>query len=940
VRRNVFQPPNRVRGSSDETIQSLDRLAFIEAAGAHDEIIQLAQRIKRLLTTPLPLREGQGEGSSTPLPIREAQGEGSNAERISSKEQPAGSTRPGDILVVFRSLAEAAPRVREVFEQFGIPYFLEAGRPLASTPVFKTLSALLQLHEQDWPFRRTIAVITNHALSAIDQDARRAADWLVRDLQIAEGRATLLNRARQLAADADPPAGRSARANRRAEEARLALPAMETLCAALDELPSEATACQWSAALARLGAMLGISPFANTPSPLGGGPGRGASPPLPPGEGRGEDASPATNAPSPFPLPKGEGFETATDHIAWQLITEHLAALERLDAWLGEPPRKLTRRDLITFLLDLASHEELPPPHDEIGRVRVLSAATARTVRARHVFLSGMSEQAFPSPERAGRLATESDYRRFARAANEPGGDGKKKLTPASSALAPTRSQEEMLLFYEVLSSAEESLTISYPALDERGQTLPPSPYVAEIRRTFDEPVREKLRVARPQLSPVRTDGAPLSPAEWRIQAVAEALANDPKLLAGLLSLPLPPGEGRGEGELGAAKAPSPYPLPKGEGFPSRARVAQVGASIDAGLRIVHARARREFGPAEGVLESAAAAARFAEHFGPQHLWSPSQWETYAACPYKFFLQNVLGLAPLGELVLETDFARRGSRLHQVLAAFHRQWHEACGERSWPAEEEAARFSDYLHRVIDGRIADAPLGSIDAALIELDRRQFRKWAAAHFAHHVKYHGDCSDMGGAMAPARFEFRFGSSASGDGDSDPDSIEAAFVLEIDGEKIRITGQIDRIDVGEVGGKKVFNVIDYKSGKKVSLKAEHIESGERLQLPIYVEAAQMLVFGGDAAPLTAGYWNMASGFDTKGALTVKRGGDPEEHWSNLKATVRTAVKRFVAAIRGGSFPVHSRDEHCTSNCDFNTICRIAQIRSLGKTWPPEESG
>ncbi|HJQ78400.1 MAG TPA: PD-(D/E)XK nuclease family protein, partial [Lacipirellulaceae bacterium] len=870
VRQNVFQPPNRIRAASTGATNSLERLEFIEAAGAQDEIVQIAQRIKRLLTTPLPVREACSELG------RAGQGE--------------GLVRPGDILVIFRSLGEAAPRIRDVFQQFGIPCFLETGRPLASAPVIKTLSALLQLHEQDWPFRGTVAVITNNTLSAIDHSARRAADWLARDLQIAEGRAALVDRARQLAAIDTPPNELSERVQRRIDEARSALAALEKLCAALDELPAEATASQWATALARLGVQLGISPFIDSQS---------TSPTAQRQAGRLSDQ----------PVDECAQLDGAAhiDHIAWQLIVEHLASLERLDVWLGEPPRALTRRELITVLSDLASHEALPQLHDETGRVRVLSAATARTLRAKHVFLAGMSEQAFPSPERAGRLATESDYRRFARSASELGGARKKQASLASRMLEPTRSQAEMLLFYEVLSSAEDSLTISYPALDERGQTLPPSPYVAEILRAFDGPTRKKLRVAKPQLSPVRLDGAPWSRTDWRIGAVAKALQKDPKLLAGLLG-----------------------------DEPSRS----VGAAIDAGLRIVYARARREsFGPAEGILGSRAAAARFAERFGPQHLWSPSQWETYAGCPYKFFLQNVLGLEPLGELVLETDFARRGNRVHQVLSAFHRQWREACGQRSRTADEEAALFSDHLQRVIDERMVGATAGSIDAALLELDRRQIRKWADAHFDHHVKYHGDCSKMGGAMEPARFEFRFGSRRPVDADSDPGSIEDAFVLEIDGEKIRITGQIDRIDVGEIAGKKVFNVIDYKSGKKVSLKAEHIESGERLQLPIYVEAAQMLVFGGDATPLAAGYWSMASGFDTRGALTAKKGADQEEHWSNVKTTVRLAIQRFVAAIRGGNFPVHSRDAQCTSLCEFNTICRIAQIRSLGKTWPPEDA-
>ncbi|HEY3392116.1 MAG TPA: UvrD-helicase domain-containing protein, partial [Lacipirellulaceae bacterium] len=346
IRHNVFQPPKRTRAASTGAIHALQRLEFVEAAGTHDEIVQIAQRIKRLLTT-VPLREGQGEG-------------------------PA---RPGDILVVFRSLGEAAPRVHDVFQQFGIPCFLETGRPLASAPIIKTLSALLQLHELDWPFRRTVAVITNNTLSAIDHSARRAADWLVRDLQIAEGRSALLERTRQLATLNTPPDGLSERAQRRIDEARLALAALEKLCAALDELPAEATASQWAAALARLGTQLGISPFVVTAA-------ESQSPKRRTGRG-------STGAPGDRVLPGAGSAEVLSDesigecvqldgaahldHIAWQLIVEHLASLERLDAWLGEPPRALTRRELITFLSDLAGHEFLPQVHDETGHVRVLS---------------------------------------------------------------------------------------------------------------------------------------------------------------------------------------------------------------------------------------------------------------------------------------------------------------------------------------------------------------------------------------------------------------------------------------------------------------------------------------------------------------------------------------------------------------------------------------
>jgi ATP-dependent helicase/DNAse subunit B len=186
LRDHLFQPRRQAPTASAEVIQSLSRLECIEAAGAQDEVVQIARRIKRLLITPLPFREGKGEGSTTPVP---------------TGERPRkGSARPGDILVVFRSLADAAPRVREVFQQFGIPHFVETGQPLSATPVFKTIVSLLRLQDEDWPFRRMVTVLTNNTLLAIDDESRRAADWLVRDLQIAEGSMGLLERARHLAA--------------------------------------------------------------------------------------------------------------------------------------------------------------------------------------------------------------------------------------------------------------------------------------------------------------------------------------------------------------------------------------------------------------------------------------------------------------------------------------------------------------------------------------------------------------------------------------------------------------------------------------------------------------------------------------------------------------------------------------------------------------------
>jgi ATP-dependent helicase/DNAse subunit B len=802
-----------------------NNIEIVAAAGQQAEITEIARRIKRRLAID--------------------------------------AARPEDIVVVFRNLHQAAPRVREVFAEFGIPFALESTPPLIHAPLVRTLIGLLRLSLDDWPFRHVVATVTNNSLKALGDDARRASDWLVRDLQIAGGRQTLLDRVEQLAADALPPDQLSEHHERRVASARAAFPALTKLASALDELPERAGLTDWCKEFRQLGARLGLATFSKQPV-----------------------ENDACTAPS-----------AVEDVAAWRSLARHFTDITHLDSQLGQSPRHLSHHELLQLVIDIATHESLPRPHDEIGRVRVLAAASVRTVTARHLYLAGMAEQAFPVPEPAGRLFSDDDYRCFQRIAYPvPAGQKQPELN---------RSQEEMLLFYEILTRAEQSLTISYPALDERAQSLPPSPYVTEIERLLGVEAGSTRRVV-PLPSALPKDGVPLCPADWRLQAVDRALAGDAALLASV--------------------------------FTNGDHLAPAGP-IEAGLRMVHTRGRRdEFGPGEGLLQSPAVAARLAGRFGPQHCWSTSQWEEYALCPYRFFLAHVLGLEPLGELALQTDFGRRGGLLHQVFANFHRD--RPSGSQS---AETSEQFLERLHGVLTSVVDAMPSAGIDAALVELDRRQIAKWAEKHFDHHHNYLAASAEWDQPLAPTHFELRFGPPRPGMcDDDDPDSVSDPFELDVGGETVRVGGRIDRVDVGRAGGRTVFSVVDYKTGKVRSLKEDEITSGQRLQLPIYVAAAQAMLFGGEATPVAAGYWTMEGGFDQRGALRVLQenvaAAGKCDKWEVLQSQVVQQIKQFVSGIRGGDFPVHSCDEHCTGRCDFNTVCRVAQVRALGKTWPPEE--
>jgi hypothetical protein len=107
-------------------------------------------------------------------------------------------------------------------------------------------------------------------------------------------------------------------------------------------------------------------------------------------------------------------------------------------------------------------------------------------------------------------------------------------------------------------------------------------------------------------------------------------------------------------------------------------------------------------------------------------------------------------------------------------------------------------------------------------------------------------------------------------------------------------------------------------------------------------VMAAQALLFEGDrATPLWAGYWSLSNGVTVDARFSLRCSQDyqsPTEQWEQLQRDVVAQIGRFVRDIRSGNFPVASRDEHCTSFCEFSTVCRVAQVRSLGKQWFGEE--
>ena len=781
--------------------------------------------------------------------------------------------RPGEIAVVFRSLGDVAPLVRETFTELGLPFAIEASQTLDQAPIVKALASLLRLELDDWPFRQVLALWSNNYFRPElpewnEMPTRTAVERLVRELQLPSGRKALLEHCQRWAQLGEPQGDQSEVAwsewvEHRTGDAQRALPIVRWLTDAFAQLPRKATQTQWGVALAQLAQRTGML--------------------------RGLDNARDTSE------------AARMDRIAWERLQKDMAAGDRLAEWLGEAPPELNLDQALKLMLNLLRWESLPRAHDESGRVRVMSAPSVRRVQISHLFFAGLSERAVPPADREDRLYSEADYSR---------------LIESGLPLVDRRmrSQSEMLLFYEVLTRPTQQLVLSYPALDEKAQPLSPSSYLLEVERACGEGAIP--RVDDPDLSPVpRKPATPLCPVDWRVRAVDALLQGEPQLLAGLLQAEPTPG---------------------------------LGDHCLAALQVTHERQRGDsFGPYEGILTSAAAKERLAARFGPDYLWSPSRLEQYAGCPYQFFLQRVLRLEPVAELALETDYMKRGQLLHDALSVVHRQLNEHDGRPTSPGEQDDAaflkRFGEVLEQLIAGQQRS---GELDAAQHEIDRRLLGQWGEQYQEQHRKYDACWSEMERPLAPAHFEVRFGpANRTQQDDEDVISTDEPFLFDLGDEQLQIIGRIDRIDVGQMAGQPVFNVLDYKSGAAASLRNADIEAGLALQLPLYVMAAeQLLLAERGAVPWRTAYWFVReTGYSERRALKMYEQGDgrlePSTDWLQLQETVRRKVRGLVDGIRGAEFPMASADEKCTSRCDFRTVCRVHQTRALKKTWPPQKA-
>jgi ATP-dependent helicase/nuclease subunit B len=312
----------------------------------------------------------------------------------------------------------------------------------------------------------------------------------------------------------------------------------------------------------------------------------------------------------------------------------------------------------------------------------------------------------------------------------------------------------------------------------------------------------------------------------------------------------------------------------------------------------------------------------------PDKEFSASELETYAKCPYKYFLERIIKIQASEEPSEEIEAIELGSLLHSILYDFYSKIFaegiklKGCSEKTFHdsenilfklAEKRLASFSN---------ITSSSFFDIEKILgINGDRRQSILYKFLVFERNDE---------DALNPEFFEVSFGRVKKLETDlrlSTGDSVEL--------EGVKLKGKIDRIDVDD--SKNLFAVTDYKLGYSIPNKSD-LEGGISIQLPFYMLCAQSLLkdfYTKDLKPAFMNIFSLKYNDGNFGKTKLKFGRSKDFDFVEFNKSIMSAatenIKKFVLSISNGKFPLSSLENRklkVCAYCDFKTQCRIDAIK------------
>ncbi len=288
---------------------------------------------------------------------------------------------------------------------------------------------------------------------------------------------------------------------------------------------------------------------------------------------------------------------------------------------------------------------------------------------------------------------------------------------------------------------------------------------------------------------------------------------------------------------------------------------------------------------------------------------SPTTLEEYARCSFKYYARRVLKLNDPEE---DVNITRRGSILHKVLQKCFEKW-----KGKYPAIPQALRDAE---KEIEEAFKKFPLITEKQYQLDLEREGLRDMVFDFLKHELARLENSP-----VQPKYFELGFGKEGS------PFPV---FEIEVNGRKLKIKGEIDRIDTDPAGHAGV--VLDYKRTiSAAKLDRKDFEMGVSLQLPLYLLMMEKyLKLRPAGAELYAVREKKKSGFYHDDFKDLFPGLDARK-MIFTEAEFRAFLERSVEFVRQYSqsmanmeMPARPRTLHECDFCSYGPVCRIQKWR------------
>jgi ATP-dependent helicase/nuclease subunit B len=306
-----------------------------------------------------------------------------------------------------------------------------------------------------------------------------------------------------------------------------------------------------------------------------------------------------------------------------------------------------------------------------------------------------------------------------------------------------------------------------------------------------------------------------------------------------------------------------------------------------------------------------------ARELSEERRWSASQLNDYGICGFRFFAKRLLKLEALEEPEEALDAAALGTINHEVL---ERAYREIARRGLFIAPENADEALTILRETAPPVLAKAPdsHGFRDSAKWEQEKKLLLRRLEQLIRQDFSDEGGMAKKFGSAPrqPYLLEAPFGT----DGGA---IVKIPIVVNGKSETLHLRGYIDRMD--RVGDGVI--VIDYKTGS-TKIPVSEIEIGRNFQMMVYLRAAQYILAAqndSNAPTKVAGglFWHIRSQ-QASGELVL------EDEGIEILELAEKYIGRYIAAGRNGDFVTRAnkvQEGRCTHYCEYSQLCRMGGV-------------